>query len=351
MAYNPTFYLLNKVNLNGYLYSRSITILAANVGASDSTNFPVLFSGTYSYLAVVASGGFVTNSNGYDIIFTSDSTGSTKLDHEIESYVSTTGAVNFWVRVPTVSHTTNTVIYLWYGNPSVTTSQENIAGTWNTNYKGVWHVPNGVFLSNKNSVTGNTGTTTGASGTTGQIDGGALFGAASTDVITTDLTSYTPTTLTTMEAWAYRTGEGGGNLGRIFHFNGTWQQLYNANGSFSFIASWSGVQGSWGVAGPSLNSWHHLVATYDAGSTSNDPILYIDGVAQTLTADVNPTGTWGPPATTLYIGNRGENPNRVWQGTLDELRLSNSIRSADWVLASYNNQNSPSSFYTIGPQS
>jgi len=38
--------------------------------------------------------------------------------------------VNFWVGIPTLSHTVDTVIYLFYGNPAVTVSQENKAGVW-----------------------------------------------------------------------------------------------------------------------------------------------------------------------------------------------------------------------------
>jgi len=41
--------------------------------------------------------------NGYDVIFTSDSGCATKLDHEVEPIAPVRGgAVNYWVRVPTV---------------------------------------------------------------------------------------------------------------------------------------------------------------------------------------------------------------------------------------------------------
>ena len=80
---------------NGYTYSRSITVDHTKVPNTDQTNFPVLISGTYSYLATVANGGRVQNSNGYDIIFTSDSGCATKLSHEVETYSASTGAVNY----------------------------------------------------------------------------------------------------------------------------------------------------------------------------------------------------------------------------------------------------------------
>ena len=42
---------------NGYTYSRSIAIDHTKVPNTDQSSFPVLISGTYSYLATVANGG------------------------------------------------------------------------------------------------------------------------------------------------------------------------------------------------------------------------------------------------------------------------------------------------------
>src|SRR6202023_984049 len=69
-----------------YSNRRAITLDHTKVPNTDQSNFPVLISGTYSYLATVANGGKAQNVNGYDIIFTDDAPGSTRLDHEIESY-------------------------------------------------------------------------------------------------------------------------------------------------------------------------------------------------------------------------------------------------------------------------
>ena len=82
---------------NGYSDRRSIVIAHTKVPNTDQSNFPLLISGTYSYLATVANGGRVQNANGYDIIFSSDCAGTQKLDHEIESYRATDGTVNLWV--------------------------------------------------------------------------------------------------------------------------------------------------------------------------------------------------------------------------------------------------------------
>jgi hypothetical protein len=36
---------------------------------------------------------------------------------------------------------------------------------------------------------------------------------------------------------------------------------------------------------------HHVAVTYDGASDANDPVLYVDGVSQTLTQLSNPAGT------------------------------------------------------------
>ena len=109
---------------------------------TDQTDFPVLISGTLPYLATVANSGEVQNNSGYDIVFTSDAAGQNQLDHEIDTYDPATGRVAFWVRVPSLSHVSDTTIYLWYGNSSVSSSQENKSGVWRNGYVGVWHFGN-----------------------------------------------------------------------------------------------------------------------------------------------------------------------------------------------------------------
>jgi hypothetical protein len=117
--------LISPVATNNYSYRRAIVIDHTKVPNTDQVNFPVLVTGTYSYLATVANGGHVQSSNGYDIVFSSDCAGLQQLNHEIGSYNATTGTVAMWVLVPLVSHTVDTVFYMSYGNSAITTSQEN----------------------------------------------------------------------------------------------------------------------------------------------------------------------------------------------------------------------------------
>jgi hypothetical protein len=142
----PSSMLAPEPQGSGYSYRRTITIDHSKVPNTDQSSFPLLISGTYSFLASVSNGGSVQDANGYDVVFSSDSSCSSKLNHEVETYNATTGAVNYWVKVPTLSHTTDTIIYMCYGNAGISTDQSNKAAVWDTGYKAVWHVPNGTSL-------------------------------------------------------------------------------------------------------------------------------------------------------------------------------------------------------------
>src|SRR5437899_8997803 len=134
-------------------FCRAITIDHTKCGSSNSSNFPVLFSGTYSWLKTTANGGNIQNASGFDIGFFSDAALTTALNFEFEagSYNASTGAVNFWINVPTASSSADTVIYIAYGNPSITTDKSSTS-TWDSNFKGAYHLPDGPTLTANDST-------------------------------------------------------------------------------------------------------------------------------------------------------------------------------------------------------
>jgi hypothetical protein len=82
----------------------------------------------------------VLHPNGFDIAFFADAAGTQRLDREIESYDPVTGAVSIWVRIPNLSHTCDTVIFMLYGNPAVAADQPNTAATWDAAFAAVYHM-------------------------------------------------------------------------------------------------------------------------------------------------------------------------------------------------------------------
>src|SRR3990167_6883611 len=75
--------------------------------------------------------------DGDDILFTA-ADGTTKLLHEIESM---NGEVVAWVQMPNLSEIEDTVLFVYYGNPTAE-NQQSVTNVWGNGYAGVWHLNN-----------------------------------------------------------------------------------------------------------------------------------------------------------------------------------------------------------------
>lgn len=360
---SPTVNLRSFINIKApsYKYYRALTIDHLKCGSSNSTNFPAYIDSTIDAtglqldLKTIANGGLLTS--GKDYAFYSDIDGQTALDYEEETYVATTGALKAWVRIPTVSSSTDTVIYIFYGAPSVTTSQENVNGVWNTNYKAVYHLKDGTTLSLSDSTSGadtltNNNTVT---PTTGQLDGGAAFASASSQSLThVDAAGLRVTTAFTVSAWvnatsfaAYRMivvkakDTAGSANDRDYDLD-----IEQTTGKLRlfFTQGTSVFVGFTANTALTTGSWFYCVGTYD-GSVMT---IYRNGVSD----GTNPaSGSVDVTTGDFAIGKTGSSNSNYFDGSIDEVRLSNVARSADWITTEYNNQNAPSTFWkTVGSQ-
>jgi RHS repeat-associated protein len=338
-----------------YGYSRAVTLNHSLVANSDQLNFPVLISGTYPDLANVANGGNVRSPQGYDIIFTSDSAGQNRLDHEIDTYSPSNGAINLWVRIPLLSHTTDTTIYMWYGNAAVSVSQENKPGVWSNGYAAVYHLGNGTSTTAVDSTGANSGEI-GASAISSQIGGGiSVDGSGSQYMLLPDSSSLKPTAALTLEAWVNPISVGSWNkvFSVDYHANGGWSSPFQAyslstvgtasNPAFQVSNNATIYYAAAGTVLP-LSRWSHLVGTFD-GQTSH---IFVNGVEDPTGVPVPGNIDYGT-SKAVVVGKDSiySNASDAWNGRLDELRVSNVARSADWVATEYNNQNSPQTFVSI----
>ncbi len=325
----------------GWPFRKKITIDNARVGSTGAphTNFVVLINLT-SDANLTAS----ARSDGYDILFTS-SDGTTKLNHEIESYTSSTGALTAWVQIPSLPSSVSTVLYMYYGNAAAA-NQQNVTGTWDATFKAVWHL-NGVFT----DATANNydGTNYGTASATGKIAGGrSCYRANGADYIYIPGKMGTPASIT-LSAWAYLNSADASGAEVISIGDYVALRMDAPSGGTEGFAYNSG--GTWGNTTTNANhagSWRYIVYTFsDAGNSQR---LYIGGTqaaSSSYTASIYYSGL----GSNTYIGTHGNgNSGMDFDGTLDEVRVSSSARSAGWVLTEYNNQNSPSTFYTLGGQ-
>lgn len=112
-------------------YRKLITVNHSLVDC-DLSDFPILVDITDSDLASKA------QDDGDDICFILWSDNSTKLNHEIELFNGTSGELVSWVNITSLSGSTETKIWMYYGN-DICGSQENITGTWDSNFTLVVH--------------------------------------------------------------------------------------------------------------------------------------------------------------------------------------------------------------------
>jgi hypothetical protein len=342
----------------GYTYARTITIDHTKVSTSTHTNFPVLITGTYSYLATVANGGRLQSTSGYDFALYADSAATTLLDFERVSWSATTGAVELHVRIPSLSSSADTVIYLLYGNSSITTDQQNKTGVWDSNTLFVAHASdtpvNGgnitdstsnakhALISANGSVAGSTITKTTGAWSTGSSVTFASQNEYNSYVAGTASDIGFSTGNSTLSLWVNNTGsytgfdtyvtllgtEGGSYPNHfdelVIMQDGTIKLRIGTEGEFS--AATSAI---------SANTWYHVAATYN-GTTA---LVYING-AQVVSTTLNR----GTLSAVMVLGVGG------FSGSLDELKAAKVVRSGGWIATEYNNQSSPATFYAVGSE-
>jgi hypothetical protein len=332
-----------------WLYRKAITIDHTKVGAA-LTNFPALISLTDAGLAAHA------QSTGNDILFTS-SDGSTKLNHEIESFTVGTGVLVAWVDIPSLSNTVDTVIYLYYGNAAAT-NQQNATGVWDANYQGVWHFmenPAGTqpAMKDSTSVAGNgtaNGTWTSGQQVAGKIGGTLNFNGSNDRVVGTDIAD--GVSALTVELWI--------NLNSV---SGVFVPIAkSATASPSSTMAWALAAnsttlnfdlGTGGATATTLaystaigtGGWVHFALVYTGAAMG----IYYQG---TLVASTAKSGTINNITNPVVIGNIRDNATDtdLVNGKIDEPRVSNIARSAGWITTEYNNENAPSTFVTVGSE-
>jgi len=108
----------------------TLSLNTATGVSSDLTDFPVLISFTDTDLIQT------NESQGRDFVFT-QSDGLTEISHEIEKFDNTTGEVIAWVKLPTMSASSTTEIYIYYKGDTI---GFNSADVWNDDYVLVWHL-------------------------------------------------------------------------------------------------------------------------------------------------------------------------------------------------------------------
>jgi hypothetical protein len=338
----------NPPNNHYFNYYKQITINHEMVSGSGSyTNFPLLISILDEDLH-----NHVNQSNGNDIAFAND---TDWLDHEIEffnqTYSSTHANLVAWVRIPSLSTSVNTTIYMYYGN-STMNSRQNPTGVWDVSYRGVWHLSELIGFANDSTSYDRLGIVSpgGVSrGATGQIaraydfgnNGQINYGDPSDGHLDMGTGSFT------ISFWM-NIDDDTGNYQLPLYKGATTNSEDGYDFETNVDATYMGFRICDGTdlreaGGFEINYdvWNYVTGVVDR--SSNYMRLYKDGSQVSSAVSISSVGSISN-SLSLFT------PTDIYDlnGLLDEIRICSIARTAGWILTEYNNQNDPLSFLNIG---
>ncbi|MFH1134161.1 MAG: DUF2341 domain-containing protein [Nanoarchaeota archaeon] len=333
-------------------YRKSIVIDHTKV-AADQVDFPVFIE--------TLSADFLgrAQSDGDDFVFILN---TTRLNHELELFNSTSGRLAAWVRIPFLSASQDTELYVYYGN-NATPSQQNATGVWNNDYAAVWHLntdPAGrVFDSTlKNNGTSYGGMTSALNLIDAKAGKGYDFDGSNDYVLAPDSASLKPSEVSII-SWVRpkRLNESGN-----WHYGKGCRDIWNNYDAvsygvyfyqFNFTTRYELDNNSYIYVRhqvPGVDAWYHVASTYD--QVTRNLSLFVDGVPRASgfhPQDLRYYGSWDFMMAANHAG-AGSGINRWVNTSLDEMWILNRNVSAGYIATLYANQDDPSGFVTIGPQ-
>jgi len=338
--------------LSGWAKRRQIIIDHTKID-SALTNFPILL-----YLS--ASSGI----NGADLTSIFDEVGSnrkkiavtladgvTQCYVEIEKWDAVNKKAWLWVKVPSISSTSDTILYIYYDNtqPDNTTyvgdpGETPAQNVWDANFVLVTHMrddPDSSHIRDSTS-NANNGTKTAAGEpavTAGKIDDAQNFDGANDEISIPDSPSLHLSDGMTLLAWIKAdTWESPNNVPII-------DKWYDGTHRAYLMWAVSGGELQIGIANSAGGAQIEGVTTGMDMATGTWYLVAVVWSTSLGTAKVYKNGAWvedmGTGSDTIYpntddvdIG-QDYNGEDNFDGIIDEVRISNIARSAAWIKATY----------------
>ena len=265
--------------------------------------------------------------NGDDLRFSS-STGE-RLAYQLEDWDADKGVASVWVRVPKITGNSRQEIKLHWGNANATSESDGKAVFNESNeYLSVWHMSDPVRdeVGSLTSTDNGTTPTAGMIGTARHLPGGkGIFGGEKIPNYPSGASPHSTEAWfrperpnTTLIAWGNEQAQGK----VVMQFRSPPHIRMDCYFSGGNVASDSRLP---------LGDWTHVVHTYREGESK----IYVNGVLEGTNLKQGPPLNIKSPAR-LWLG--GWYNNFDFVGDLDEVRVSQVVRSADWIKLQYENQ-------------
>lgn len=273
------------------------------------------------------------------------SDGVTQCYVEIEKWDAGSEEAWLWVKVPNISHTEDTILYLYYDNtqPDNTTyvGDPNSApaeNVWDANFKFVSHMRDDPDTSHIRDSTGNNndGTKKGANEPvvtpSGRINDAQDFDGGDDFITVTDADSLDVPTDFTLECWINRETQTTYDMiltkGPDTQENYQWRMDANETAMVLIHQKTEGgVQQYTSNSVVTTGAWNHIATVLESGG---NVVFYRNGVACGTSAQV---GTLVANVSDLFIGKRNDGHN--FDGMICEIRISDIVRNASWMKATY----------------
>jgi VCBS repeat-containing protein len=288
-----------------------------------------------------------THDQGWDLRFFDQD--GTALAHEIELW-DEAGTSYVWVKIPQIDASSSTdSIVMYYGNAGVADSGEDAAGVW-SDYRATYHL---------NENPGATGTVSDSAGNFDAVNAGStdtagiigsaqdFDGAGQYIDLGDDRAWINNASGASLSIWMNPdTTTGSGDLIGLTRNDpadtGASRITLIRNGDdIQLIArtmddSSDSVSVTTTTNPLSAGSWHHITGTVDYSSDVDNIKIYVDGQLQgtfshNFTLDAIPN----TDSSHAVIGSDEDGLSAFFDGQLDEARIADQVRSADWISAQY----------------
>jgi hypothetical protein len=298
--------------------------------------FPVLVNITQAEFSLKA------QNNGNDFVFLDEN--EDVLSHEIESYDSNSGSLIAWVKLPKISHNTDTVFWLYFGNPACS-NQEQIQDTWNNSFVSVYHLEDMLDATIQNNSLTDENTLQAS----GIINDCRQFSGNDNSFLKVTSSDFNLPNRFTASCWYYSSSDPSEVQKQYAtllnkedssqaHKDRNWWLSFTENQKYTWFkasssSSESYIQFDTTHKDVEDDSWHHASISYDASL----------GIAQIITDGGKHLATKSSLGYSLegqgdpfYIGREVGTNNRYFNGLIDEVRISSVQRSLNWTNTYYN---------------
>ncbi|MFW9964636.1 MAG: LamG-like jellyroll fold domain-containing protein, partial [Candidatus Sifarchaeia archaeon] len=356
--------------LQSFTYRKDFTIDRSRHLGQNLNNYPVLINIFDTDLKTKV------QSDGDDIVFVS---GGKVLSHEIElfdqNYSPTQAHLIAWVKA-NLTGSVNTIISMYYGNPIIG-AQENPDDVWTQSFAAVWHLDESTIDESSSGIHDDAtsgdydGSQRGNVITTGIVGYGQDFDGTDDWIEVQSTENLRPSGDVTISGWfrldavhnslspttklifeKYLNGDNDMHIALV----GTDYTSSAPAGSLVFKTENDASGQKYKYTSQTTwqaNTWYYFACTIDSDTPNNNKI-YVRAVDDTfgsygsLTyAHVSYDSHWGIGGSWIDQVSGGR---AYFDGRIDEVRVSNGIRSGAWIAAEFQNINNPTLFYSVGAE-